>query len=478
MVDVPMPLLTAPGRLPQAAGGRLINCYPETLPAAAGKPYAYWRTPGLKPWGTSPAANYRGALLVGNLIYAVIDNNVWTFPQGGGAGAMLTGTLPGTNPVTMARNNRPTPDIAIVSPGDGAFAILSTAPTAVVSYPNGSGGFVIGSPNAVGFLQGAFVFTYGNAQVVNSDINNSNITSSSFATAESKPDTLYRPVPLGGQLLLCGANTIEVWGGTANTTGFMWSYISTISRGIVGINAIAGHDDGFGKGIFFVGDDFKVSTLNGYTPTPVSTPDLDLLIEAEPDKTKITVSVYVSQGHGVVVVQGPQWCWEYDTTLQTWHERRSHLQLYWRGLFPIWAFGVWICGDKKSGNLAVIDGLTMTEFGDPLLIRIETGPMGAFPNKIRINAIELYLTKGVGKATGVDPLETDPDISIQISRDGGQNWSNPRVVKIGRQSLTDQRVRAAIWGQAQNQGVRWRLQESAPLSFAFMGADMMVDKLL
>jgi Neuraminidase (sialidase) len=50
---------------------------------------------------------------------------------------------------------------------------------------------------------------------------------------------------------------------------------------------------------------------------------------------------------------------------------------------------------------------------------------------IRINGIELYLTKGVGIATGTDPLETDPDISISISRDGGQTWSNPRVVKIG-----------------------------------------------
>jgi hypothetical protein len=180
----------------------------------------------------------------------------------------------------------------------------------------------------------------------------------------------------------------------------------------------------------------------------------------------------------MVVVQGPEWCWEYDTTLQNWHERKSHLVDYWRGKFPVAAFGTWICGDKDSGNLAEIDGDTKTEFGNPLLITIETGPTGAFPNKIRINAIELYLTKGVGVATGVDPLETDPDISIEISRDGGQTWSPPRVVKIGRQSITDERVRAAIWGQAQNQGVRWRLRESAPLSFAFMGIDMKFDKLI
>src|SRR5204863_5472705 len=116
MTDVPFPLLTSPGRAPQAAGGRIINAYPEKLPATAGKPYAYWRTPGLKPWATSPNTNYRGALLVGGIFYAVIGNNVFTYPSGGGPGAMLTGTVPGTVPVTMARNNKPVPDIVIVSP--------------------------------------------------------------------------------------------------------------------------------------------------------------------------------------------------------------------------------------------------------------------------------------------------------------------------------------------------------------------------
>jgi hypothetical protein len=477
MTDVPMPLLTAPGRLPQAAGGRIINAYPETLPATAGKPYAYWRVPGLRPWATSGGTNYRGMLLVNNLVYAVISNTVYSFPATGGAGTALTGSMPGTLPVTMARNNKPSPDIVIVSPGDGAFVITAAAPTTLVSYPNGSGGLVLGSPNAVVFHKGFFIFSFGDGHTQASKVNSIDIVSTDFATAESKPDTLYHPIPLGnGQLLLCGSTTMEVWGGQ-NDTGYPFSYVSTIARGIVGINAIAGHDDGFGKGIFLVGDDFKVSTLTGYTPTPISTPDIDLLIEAEPDKTLITVSVYVSQGHGMVVVQGPNWAWEYDTTLQSWHERQSHLQPYWRGKFPIAAFGQWICGDRKSGNLAVIDGNTKTEFGDPLLITIETGPLGVFRYKLRINAIELYLTKGVGRATGADPLETDPDISISISRDGGQVWSNPRVVKIGRQSLTDQRVRAAIWGQAQNQGVRWRLRESAPLSFAFMGADMDADRL-
>ena len=135
-------------------------------------------------------------------------------------------------------------------------------------------------PNSVVFHRGFFIFTYGDGTTRSSDVNSTNINTLNYATAESKPDTLYRGIPLGnGQLLLCGSTTMEVWGGL-NDTGYPFSYVSTIARGIVGIDAIAGHQDGFGKGIFFVGDDYKVSTLDGYTAMPISVPDLDLMIES------------------------------------------------------------------------------------------------------------------------------------------------------------------------------------------------------
>jgi hypothetical protein len=115
--------------------------------------------------------------------------------------------------------------------------------------------------------------------------------------------------------------------------------------------------------------------------------------------------------------------------------------------------------------------------GDPIKMLIETGPFGPFPNTIRINGIELFLTKGASVATGTDPEETDAQIAISISRNGGQDWSNPRNLKIGRQSITNGRVRSGIWGQAEVQGVRWRFEESAGLDFAFMGADQQQDVL-
>lgn len=470
MVAVPFPLLSAPGKHPQAAGGRLINCYPVKLAATAGQEYAYWRVPGLKPWGSTGGTSYRGRLLVGSTLYVVVGNRAYTFTSAGGIGTQLAGTVNGTAPVFMARDNSTTPNIVIVSPGDGAQIISAGN---VTSYPDAD----VGQPNSVKYHKGVFNFTYGDGTLRNSDVNSTNINTLSQAAAESKPDTLYCSMPLGnGQILQVGAASMEVWGGE-NDTGYFFSYIATIARGVVGPKAIAGDEDGWGKGIFLVGDDYRVSRMDGYTPTPISTEEIDSLIEAEANKTAITVSVYVAGGHGFVVVQGATWCWEFDTTLNTWHERRSYLRTDWRGMFPIQAFGKWFCGDKLSGNLLQIDAATQDEVGNPLRMRIETGPMGAFPSAVRINELELYCTKGVGIATGNDPVQTDPSVEISISRNGGMNWTNPRVVKVGRQSLTDQRVRAAIWGQAEVQGVRWRFDESSNVPFAFMGADMQVDKL-
>ncbi|QIO34324.1 hypothetical protein [Bradyrhizobium sp. 1(2017)] len=471
MTDVPFPLLSAPGLKPQTAGGRVLNCYPEKLPATAGKPYGWFRVPGLGLFGTAPSGRYRGGVQKDNLFYGVFGTSVYSFSILGGAGTLLPGSIPGIGIVFAARNNAANADVVFVSPGDGAFWINGGG--AVVAYPDPN----VGQPNSVVFHRGFFIFTYGNGVTRASGVNVTSINTLDVATAESKPDTLYRPVPLGnGQLALCGSSTIEVWGGQ-NDSGYPFSYIATIPRGIVGPAAIAGAEDGFGKGLFLVGDDFRVSRLDGYACTPISNSDLDTLIEREPIKTAIRVGVFVSRGHGFVSVQGATWCYVFDTTLSTWHERNSWLKNYWRGLYPIQAHGKWMCGDSDSATLCEISANIRYELGTPIRMRIETGPFGSFPQAVRINAIELYLTKGASDATGHDPDETDAEIAISISRNGGQDWSNPRNVKMGQQAITNGRVRAAIWGQAEVQGVRWRFEESAGLDFAFMGADQLQDVL-
>lgn len=469
MTDVPFPLISAPGRHEQASGGRLINCYIEQLSNTAGKKYAYWRAPGLKAFATISAGAFRGSLLVGALLYVVVSDKAYSVNSAGTV-VQMTGTVSGTAQVFMAHNNASTPDIVVVSPGDGAQIIAAGA---VASYPDTD----VGQPNSVKFHKGFFVFTYGDGKTRTSGINSTSIATTDVATAESKPDALYCAVPLGnGQILLAGDASIEVWGGQ-NDTAFPFSYIATIPRGILGPYAIAGDADGFGNGIFFAGDNFGVNTLNGYAPVKISSSDVDLAIESTEDKTTIRVSVFIASGKSFVAVQTDTWCWVYDVGMQSWHERQSYEETYWRATCPIKAFGKWLCGDTKTGNLLQIDGQVQDEVGEPLRMRIETGPMGAFPSPVRINSIELYLTKGVGDAEGTDPVQTNPDVGVSVSRDGGNTWSTPRVIKVGPQAITAGRVRANIWGRAEPQGVRWRFDMSSNVKFGFMGADMKAEPL-
>ncbi len=468
-VDVPLPLISAPGRHSQAAGGRLINCYVEQLADTAGKKYAYWRGAGLKAFATIPAGTARGTLVVGSLLYVVVGTKVCTVSSAG-AVTTLGGTLPGSTGVFMAANNASTPDIVIVAPGDGAFIISAGS---VASYPDAD----VGQPNAVVFHKGFFVFTYGDAKTRTSGINSTAIATTDVATAESKPDTLYRPLPLGnGQILLAGSSSIEAWGGQ-NDTAYPFNFIATIPRGIVGPYAMCGNEDGFGKGVFLVGDDFGVHTLNGYATVKISSSDVDAAIERTADKTTIRMSVFIASGHSFVVVQTPTWCWVYDVGVQTWHERQSYLKTYWRSAYCIKAFDKWLTLDTDTGNVVQITSTAQDELGQPLRMRVETGPLGAFPEVIRVNGIELYVTKGVGIATGTDPVQTDPDVEVSMSPDGGHTWRGPRVLKVGRQAVQTGRVRASIWGQADVQGVLWRFDMSSNVLFGFMGASMDVDKL-
>ena len=463
MVAITLPTSTAPGQHPQESGGRLINCFAESLGKTAGSQIVLRRVPGLELFGGAVGQeNYRGGQLVGADFYAAFNGKVVSLTTGGVETA-LTGTLAGTDGVIWARNNAATPDLVVVSPANGA-SVVST--TTVSAYPDVD----VGSPNSVCFLKGYFIFTYGDGKVRSSGINSTSINLLDNATAESKPDTLYRGIPLGnGQLLLAGSGSMEIWGGQ-NDTGFPFSYIQTIPRGICGRYAIAGHEDGFGYGIFFVGDDNKVSRLNGYQPDPISPPDLDRLIEAVTDKNTIQVGVFVNQGHGFVVVQCTSWTWIYDNNTGTWHEHISYEQGAWRGLFPHNAFGKWLVGDRNTGNILALNTLVQGEVDDPLRMTVETGPMGQFPQGTRVNRLDLLVSTAVGLVTGASNL-IEPVIDIWMSKDNGLTWGNAWQRKLGPVGRTV-KVTVNNLGHCGPQGVKFKFAISDGIHAAIMGGDV------
>lgn len=464
MTAFQMPVTTAPGQHPHEGGGRLINCYAEKLEGAAGTQVVVHRVPGLTGFATSSQTGFRGALQVGSTLYSAWSGKVYKCGSAGGALTALTGNLTGSARVFMARNNAATPDLVIVSPGDGAF-VASTS--AVSSYPDAD----VGSPNAVCEHKSFFIFTRGNGTIIATGPNSTAINTLDTATAEYKPDTAYRPMSYKDNLLIWGSESVEFWGGL-NDTGFPFSYISALDIGAVGPYAVGGDTDGFDAGIYFVASDFRFSRIVGYGREVIPHADLERLISLVEDKTQITVDTYVERGRPVVVISSPTWTWEYSVTAGTFNERASHLGTRWRGLQPFKAFDRWHCGDTESGNLGRLDFNTHTEFGNPLIMVIEPGPMGNFPKPLRADRVELYLTRGVGIATGLDPQQTDPEIECQFSPDGGLKWNPPRRAKLGRQQIASGRVAFNMLGMAHPQGARLRFIIADPVPVGLMGGDL------
>lgn len=468
-VHIPFPLSSSPGASPQESAGRLINCYAEPLgkDVNADKkvkpPAAVWRKcAGLSLFGKSAQTGFRGAISVGNALFAAWSGKVSMF-NSSGAETALTGNLNGTDKVFFARNNKsPSPDIVAVSPGNGAFSVSTSA---VINFADPN----IGAPNCVCFMDGYFIFSYGDGTLQASAENDVTINTLDKTKAQSRPGGLTRVVQFNGQLIALGPAFGEVYSDTANATGFPFSRSYVLQRGIIGPYALAGHEDGFGIALIWVADDNSVVMHNG-TPSPlkISPPDLERLIAKVSDKTALEASVYISQGHPKWVISCPTFTWEFDLGSKKWNERASYLQSRWRAIGGTFAFGKWITGDTKAGQLLSINDVAYDEVGDPLIFEIESGPVQNFPNRTKVARADFDLITGVGDAEGPDPSGTKPTVGISWSQNLGVSWGNEFVRTLGVQA-TPVPVKIYRTGMTGNQGRRWRLRVSGPVYVALMG---------
>lgn len=464
MVAIPFPVSNSPGERPQEGAGRLINCRAEPLGEGGRATAVRHRVPGISTFATTSEETFRGALVTSTTIYAAFDGTVKAINSAGTVTAV--DDLDGTDRVFWAKNNkRPTPEIMLVCQA-GAFTMASDV-IATLSDD------ALPSANAICFLDGYFFATTQDGRCFNSGLNSTTFNSNEFVTTEAKSDLLYRPVPWNGQLLLCGSGSIEVFSGQpVNDTGFPFNRVVVIQRGIAGQGAIAGFEDGFGKALLFVGDDNSVHMLNGYTPQKVSPPDLDRLIEAVTDKDTLEASVYISQGFPIWVLSCAAWTWEYNLTTKAWSERKSYLSDRWRGSRSFNAFGKWLCGDTVSGNILQITSGTHKEVADPLIAECWSAPVQKFPQRIRVGRADFDFSPGVGIATGAEPNETDPQVEISWSDDGGYTFSNPRIRALGKQGKAKTRVTLFNTGTSGAQGRIWKVRMSDPRHFGLMGGEM------
>jgi len=469
-VAIPFPVTSGPGKNVHDSAGRLINVYAEDLVQGARSQTVWRRAPGLNSFVNFTDTGWRGAIVIGSQLYAA-------FTSGGGrvsafdstGAATFLGTQPGTKKVFWARNNKVPPDVVFVDPDNGPFQVTGSG---VIDYPDADVAFA----NSVCFLDGYFFFTHGDGTVIASAINDTAVNPLDFITVQGNPGGLFRAIPFS-ELYLLGSTTIEVWQNTANPTAFPFSRVKVIPRGILGRYCVSGWEPGFGKGVFFVGDDRQFYLLNGYVPTKLSTPDVDRAITNFIDLSggsveDIELFPFVASGHSYLVLRMPTATWTFDVDTLRWHERTSYRSPTWHAFASVNAFGTWLAGDTMSSNILQITEQVQTELGQDIVFELWSGPVTAFPNRIRVAQLTIDVARGVGLNTGTNPTQTDPKIYISWSDDAGMSWSAPIQRRLGAQATNKYPVRVNRVGQTKDQGRRYKLQVFDPVQVELTGGKM------
>lgn len=407
MTAIEFSVSSYPGAIPQEGAGRLINAMAEKI----GDDIKYIRSPGVRRYFATPpadnAAGFRGMNYLANTLWVGYTDKLYQsttqtgglltrVPDSGGSLVPFTGT----DPVFFAQNMRATangPDVVAARATGGAFQISGTGTPGIITHPVG-GGLPVNQVVDVAFGLGFLFYGISDGRCFASDLNSVNVQAVNFTTANTKPDGLYRAIWFGQQLYLVGPDSMEVWGLPINATGFPLNLVTSIPRGIVGPRAITGFENGCDLGLVFVSKNSQVMRLNGAQPERISEPDLERAIAAT-DPTTIECTTFNVAGHMFLKVRSPLWCWLYDFSTQTWHERASWLSVTSRTRQATLAFGtLWLVGDDNTTDLGLFSNTTFDEFNRPLVWGMDSKPVEGFPSRVVVGPAHFHFAPGTGNS--------------------------------------------------------------------------------
>lgn len=454
---VSFPITSTPGAYPGEGQGRLVNCR-----ARREGDVVYWRScAGLAPFVTLPTMPVRGMMASGVFLYVVAGDVLYRVAKSGAIEA-LAGRVPVSGRVYLAQNNAQPAQIVVATSVDIQYLkIDQLRPLEDGDLPS-----VVTSVSRVG---GYLVFSTALGEIWATNLNALDVSGLSFARAESDPDGIVRGITSRGVYYAMGTSTIEAWQ-DVGAEPFPLSRASTvIPVGLAGAEAIAGVDGEWDGAPIFVASDHTVRILAGFETQKISTPDIERLIARTPAET-LRACVYSADGVSFWALSSDDWTWEYDAGAGTWTERESAGMRRWRVAQTARQWGDWFAADVVTGAIYRVDPTRRDEAGATLNFGADSAPAKAFPNRAAIAAAVMEFTLGHGEASRSSPTQSDPNVMISWSLDGGATWHGPLHRSLGRQGKFIGAARVNRLGLASHHGVRLRWRVSDPVPVSFQGA--------
>jgi len=398
----------------------------------------------------TPSGECRGSHLLGEIAYFVFGDKLYALSESGGSMTQRKGpAISGTGPVTMAQNGK---ELFICTKGGDGYVYDDVNDLQEVTDSDFTAN---GTPAAVVFLDGYFVFTTNTSgsagnKVIISNLNQGLVFDAiDFGSVESSPDDVVAPVVFRNQLYVGGATTTEAFSNVGGL-GFPFQRINVFfDQGFVSRYAaqVALNQ------LLFLGagenQQLAVWASSGNDTQKISTRAIDQLIQEElsfvsPQLNLTTSWSYAQNGHYFVGWNLTNTSIVYDLTTGRWHERRSRVETNpgefdikpWRGAYPLAAYGeIWV-GDTQGPRVGKLSSSEYEEFGFPIVREFTTMPFQNNMEPFFVPWMELTVESGMGSLT------RDPVVVMSRSTDGGKTFKYQRQRPIGKQGEYDRR---AIW---------------------------------
>jgi len=459
---------------------RLVNYYIEMDELGGGKgqePAVLIGTPGLKFLQSIGAGPIRATYTLSNQQVSIVvtGNEVYQISGSLGIPVAIVGNLnTSTGPISIADNGV---QCLMVDGTDGYYFDIGTPILNTISDPN------FYPADTVTFQDGYFILNQnGTTNFFISDLYSVDFLPLNQAAKAGNSDILVAVISNNRQLYLLGANTLEIWydAGVSGSTPFQrqdgrFSQVGCASPFTPKI---------LGESFFWLGSNAQgggvVYTLENAMPQRVSTHAVEYAIQNYSNLAGSTAYSYQQEGHYYFClnIPGANTTWVYDVSCKQWAERQS-TELGNTGRH----FGETHCvlntqhivGDYRNGNIYEYDLDTYTDNGG-MILRIRQSPhTSEVGNRMFYKLFEVDFQFGVGLPDVID-IETgistiaaaNPRVTLEISNDGGQSWSNPIFASMGAIGQWNHRARWQRLGSSRDR--IFRVVSSEPVKTQMLAA--------
>jgi hypothetical protein len=450
-----------------ADGERLVNLYPQPLESpSAPVPWVLLPTPGYRqflsgvivgpglpvvPTGVG-RANFsmdgRSWVIFGEGLYEYFANgdlDFWGF------------VAQDANPATICSNGT---QLFVTSANQGyLWTIATTAPA----------GVVVTGARMGAFLDGFFLALDADTSTLKISNLFDGLVWNPLQVAQrtAGADTWQAMYVVNRLIYLQGSATSEVWT-NLGTAPFPFG---PIQEGFSQHGTAAPFSGAVDSSLTFLGRNANgrgiVYRMQGYTPQRISTHAVEVAIQSYARIDDGVAGITQQEGRPVYVLTFPDAdrTHAFDEGTNFWHEKT-----YWdpvtatahasRAMFFAAPPAVTTACDRRGPHLFAIDPTVFTEADGRAIQRIRVAPrLSSLQQRFTVNSLQLTMDVGVGLATGQG---ADPQVMLQVSKNGGQTFGNERWVTAGPIGRVGTRVRWTRLGQGRNFVPRVVFSEPVP----------------